>query len=255
MIADGSMKVKPCLLIPVYNHPLTITPLVESVLGCGLLIILVDDGCDDECRRVLGNIASRYENVCLTVLEENRGKGGAVKAGLFAAKTLGYTHAIQIDADGQHNVDDIPAFMSMLAKHPDILISGLPVYDSSVPKVRYYGRYLTHVWVWINTLSLTIRDSMCGFRAYPVEASCRLIEEVRIGDRMDFDTEFMVRWWWSGGDVVQIKTKVKYPDDGISHFDNLKDNWLISKMHARLFFGMLIRIPGLLMRKFSGARR
>lgn len=249
------MKFSACFLIPVYNHPLTISPLVESLLGHHLPVILVDDGSEKKCHEILKNICSQHETVFLVVLNENRGKGGAVKAGLLEARTRGFTHAIQIDADGQHDVDDVPKFIKLAQSKADVLVAGRPLYDSSVPKVRLYGRYLTHVWVWINTLSTAIQDSMCGFRVYPVDASCRLLEEAYVGNRMDFDTEFLVRWWWSGGDVVQIKTHVKYPADGISHFHNVRDNWLITKMHTRLFFGMLIRIPKLVSRKIPGLRR
>jgi hypothetical protein len=113
-----------------------------------------------------------------------------------------------------------------------------------------YGRYLTHVWVWINTLSLDITDSMCGFRVYPVARSNQLIAAEPMGDRMDFDTEFMVRWHWHHWGIKQISTRVIYPEQGVSHFRVWRDNKLISWMHTRLFFGMLWRLPRILRNKF-----
>lgn len=135
-------------------------------------------------------------------------------------------------------------------RYPDALISGQPLYDDSIPKSRLYGRYITHFWVWIETLSLSIRDSMCGFRVYPLAATLALCDRRAIGQRMDFDTEIMVRLYWQGTRSRFIPTRVTYPASGLSHFDALYDNLRISWMHTRLFFGMLPRIPRLLaMRK------
>ncbi|MGH6629717.1 MAG: glycosyltransferase family 2 protein, partial [Burkholderiales bacterium] len=121
--------------------------------------------------------------------------------------------------------------------------------DHTVPRSRLYGRYLTHVWVWINTLSLQIKDSMCGLRAYPLAATCAIWRKTSIGQRMDFDVEIIVRLKWEGVQVVSTPVRVHYPADGVSHFDLLMDNVRISWMHARLFFGMLVRLPWLLDRR------
>ena len=125
------------------------------------------------------------------------------------------------------------------------------MYDASVPKGRLYGRYITHVWVWINTLSFEIRDSMCGFRVDPLKVTVAVLDGANIGRRMDFDIEVLVRLVWRGLRLVNLPTRVTYPLDGISHFKALRDNVLISRMHARLFFGMLVRSPLLLLRKVT----
>ena len=116
------------------------------------------------------------------------------------------------------------------------MVSGEAIYDSSVPRSRLYGRYLTHVWVWINTLSLEIRDSMCGLRVYPLAATCAIWNETRIGRRMDFDTEIMVRLCWEGVRIISVPDRVSYPRDGVSHFRMWKDNvCIIAHAHAALF--------------------
>ena len=138
-------------------------------------------------------------------------------------------------------------------KQPNALVSGFPSFDKTVPKLRYYSRYATHLWVWINTLSKDIKDSMCGFRIYPVDQSCLLLSTQKMGDRMEFDSEFIVRWHWTGKPIVQIQTRVIYPEDGISHFNLFRDNLLIAWMHARLFFGMLKRLPKLLKQNISSS--
>lgn len=239
-----------CAVIPVYNHGEAIGAVVSAVLGHALPCVLVDDGSDASCASVLSDIAAANpQAITLVRLAENQGKGGAMMAGLRKALQLGYSHALQIDADGQHDVTDIPAFLAASEGHPDRIVCGCPIYDASVPKGRLYGRYLTHVWVWINTLSFAIRDSMCGFRVYPLAQTVALINDVSIGRRMDFDVEILVRLYWRGMGIVNLPTRVSYPSDGVSHFRVWLDNVLISRMHARLFFGMLWRSPMLLWRK------
>jgi len=241
-------------VIPVYNHPATIGAMVEGVLAQGLDCILVDDGSEPGCARVLDRLAqAKADRVRLIRLSPNRGKGAAVAAGLREAQRLGFSHAVQVDADGQHRCADIALFLARARERPDAVVCGCPVYDASVPRARLYGRYATHVWVWINTLSLDIRDSMCGFRVYPLDSVVKLLDSVAIGRRMDFDSDVIVRLHWRGVPVVNQPTRVTYPRDGLSHFRPLHDNVLISLMHARLFFGMLVRSPLLLWRKVARA--
>ena len=238
-----------CVVIPVYNHPDTIGRTVREVRRLGLPVLLVDDGSEPNCAERMKAAAEADAQVYLTRLPNNCGKGAAVKVGLLWAEKLGFAYAVQIDADGQHNPEDIPRLVGLSEEYPGAIISGMPNYDDSVPLLRFYSRYLTHVLVWINTLSLEIRDSMCGFRLYPVAPVCQLIRGQSLGDYMDYDTEVLVKWFWQGGRVVQTKTRVRYPEDGISHFRGFQDNWLLTKMHTRLFFGMLWRLPRLLPRR------
>ncbi len=241
------------VVVPVYNHPQAIAGLVERIIAHDLQCLLVDDGSEADCAALLDGLAAAHSQVRLLRLSPNQGKGAAVMAGMVEAGRLGYSHVLQIDADGQHNSDDIPAFLADSARWPDTVVTGYPIYDESVPKGRLYGRYLTHLWVWINTLSLQIKDSMCGFRIYPLAPTLALLQRVRIGRRMDFDVEILVRLHWAGVPVRGRPTKVIYPEDGTSHFQIWRDNVRISKMHARLFFGMLLRLPMLLKRRLSSA--
>lgn len=242
----------PVVVIPVYNHPSTIGEVVRQVRGHGLPCILVDDGSEPACAAVLDALAAPPQ-VTLVRLAYNGGKGAAMVAGFEEAARQGRSHALQIDADGQHNCADIPLFLDRGRASPDAVVCGCPIYDASVPKGRLYGRYATHVWVWINTLSLDIRDSMCGFRLYPLASLMPLLRRVRIGRRMDFDSDVIVRLHWRGVPVLNQPTRVTYPADGISHFRMLHDNLRISAMHARLFLGMVWRSPALLWRKVSRA--
>lgn len=241
----------PCVLIPVYNHEHAIAAVVQDVLGHGMHCILVDDGSSIACAQVLdGLAAANPDRVTLVRHAVNQGKGGAVISGFRRAAQDGYTHVLQVDADGQHRVADIPRFLELARQHPEAIIAGCPQYDESVPALRLYARYLTHVWVWINTLSFDIRDSMCGFRLYPLAPVTALLARRTLGKRMNFDTDILVRLYWDGVPVVNLPTPVGYPADGVSHFRAFRDNVLISRMHATLFFGMLLRLPILLERKW-----
>lgn len=242
---------KPIVVIPVYNHEHAIGAVVEAVRAHGLPVLLVDDGSKPSCAQALDALV-KPSDVLLFRRAQNGGKGAAVMSGLEEAHRLGFTHAVQIDADGQHNLTDLPRFLETAQANPEALVTGAPVYDESVPKGRLYGRYLTHVWIWINTLSFAIKDSMCGFRVYPLARTLKAIVP-GIGKRMDFDPEIAVRLVWGGTQVVNLPTKVTYPMDGVSHFDVLWDNVRISGMHTRLFFGMLLRLPLLLWRKLKAS--
>ena len=242
-------EVKPAIVVPFYNHERAIADTVASLRPYRLRCWIVDDGSDARCRPVLEEL-ERLEGDWLSVLRlsPNRGKGHAVMSGMRAAAAAGFSHGVQIDADGQHDAADLQHLLDQAARHPAAVVTGVPVYDASVPKGRLYGRYVTHLWVWINTLSFEIRDSMCGFRVYPLEPALRVWDEQRVGARMQFDTEILVRLFWQGTSVISVPTRVTYPRDGVSHFDLWRDNLRISAMHARLFFGMLRRLPRLLKR-------
>ena len=157
---------KPCAVIPVYNHEHALPLVVDALRQHGLPCVLVDDASSPACAQVMDQLATQPD-VHLVRLAVNQGKGGAVMAGLREAGRLGFSHALQVDADGQHDLEDVQRFLAAAENRPGELICGYPQYDESVPKSRLYARYLTHVWVWINSLSLSIRDGMCGFRVYP----------------------------------------------------------------------------------------
>jgi len=242
----------PCALIPIYNHKDTIARTVYALRAHGLPVVIVDDGSNTATREVLDvlvEIDSTTPDVRLIRLPQNQGKGRALAAGLLVARDAGYTHALQIDADGQHDTADAPRFIVEARANPQAMICGRAVYDDSVPRARLYGRYLTHVCVWIETLSLAIDDSMCGYRLYPLEATCAEIAHAPFPARMDFDTEAAVRLLWRGVPVRNLPTRVIYPENGLSHFRMLHDNLRITAMHTRLLLGMLPRAPGLLWRR------
>ena len=224
-----------CAVIPTYNNPATIVDVVGRVRAYGLDVVVVNDGSSEPAAGIIMGLVGQ-PGVYVVSRPVNGGKGAAVKDGLLEAKKLGYSHALQIDADGQHNFQDIPRFIEEAQKNPTTLILGCPQFDESVPKARLWGRQITIFWTRVETLGSTITDPMCGFRVYPLEAATA----VRVqGDRMDFDPEIAVRMVWAGVPVLNLTTQVKYlrPEDGgVSHFRMFWDNVAISWMHTRLVF-------------------
>lgn len=240
-----------CAVIPSFNHSAKLADICEALISQNLAVIIVDDASGKEHAKKLLEIRIANDNVHLVTHKENQGKGGAVITGLLKAQELGYSHALQVDADGQHDLDDINALLALSSQYPEALISGKPVYDDSIPKGRLWGRSITHFWVHIETLSLQVKDTMCGFRVYPLAATCLLINQVSLGKRMDFDIEIMVRLFWRNVAVKFVPTKVDYPEDGQSHFRALHDNVLISWLHTRLVIGMLVRSPAILWHRLT----
>jgi glycosyltransferase involved in cell wall biosynthesis len=241
-----------CLLIPHYNHERQFVAFLPQLVATGLPLIVVDDGSNSDSLAQITAAINTYENVYLFKLQRNRGKGAAVKAGCTFARNLGFTHAIQIDADGQHNVADIEQFVQRSQQQPEAIICGKPVFDSSAPKARVYGRKVTDFWVALETLSLRIKDGLCGFRVYPLNAVENVVDHYFLGNRMDFDTELLVKAVWLNTGLVFIKTKVIYPEQSVSHFNYLRDNLLLIRLHSRLMLGMLVRLPILLWQRLRG---
>lgn len=239
--SESIMNYNPIALIPHYNHAETVGKVVEDLLALGLPVLVVDDGSTPAQQQRLRYLEQKA-NVILHYRAENGGKGAAVKTGLQLALEQGFSHAVQVDADGQHNLADIETMLAKSRQNPTALICGKPIYGDDAPKSRLYGRKITNFWIAINTLSLAIDDGMCGFRLYPLETVVPILQREKLGDKMDFDIEMLVHCHWQKIPMIWVDTPVRYEPNGVSHFRGWADNWLISKMHARLFFTMLGRL-------------
>ncbi|MCS7101301.1 MAG: glycosyltransferase family 2 protein [Burkholderiaceae bacterium] len=248
----NAVAFRPCVVVPVFDHERALPLLLGRVRESGLTCFLVDDGSGPACAAALDRLAEQHRDwVRLLRLPRNQGKGAAVLAGFRAAQAAGFTHAVQIDADCQHDAREIPKFVAAARAQPQAVINGVPVYDETVPKVRLYGRAITNGLARLYTLSGDIGDAMCGFRLYPLAPALALDDAVGIGHRMQFDTDIIVRLAWAGVPVVNLRTPVTYPADGVSHFDMLRDNLRMTALHVRLAAGFLVRLPRLLARRLA----
>lgn len=222
----------PVVIVPLYNHLAQFRAFAPALTACGVPVLVADDGSDD---------AADVENFCrgngflYLRHEKNLGKGAAVKSALERAAAKGFSHALQIDADGQHDVSDVPRFLEESRRHPAALVNGVPVFDESAPRSRSQGRKITNFWVALETRSRAAGDAMCGFRVYPLSPALMRVLPRMKSSGMGADIEILVRAIWAGVPVRNLATCVRYPKDGVSHFRVFSDNVKLSALHALLF--------------------
>lgn len=224
---------EPIILVPAFDHAPQFSRFAPSLAATGIRVVVVDDGSAPDEAASLKKICAE-NNFTLLRHEKNRGKGCAFKTGFSFAREHGFSHVLQIDADGQHDANDISKFLEISKSTPHAIVAGFPIYDDSVPASRKFGRKITNFWCALETRSLKIRDAMCGFRVYPIARSAACTNATR-AERMGFDVEIIVRAIWAGIPVVNVPTRVRYPENGRSHFHAFRDNVRLSLTHARLF--------------------
>ena len=243
------------VLIPSYNPGPQVLATVAAARQNWRPVWVVDDGSTDGTAAALARLAASDPELRVIGLPCNQGKGAAVLHGLEKALAEGFTHALTLDADGQHPADLIPAFMQAAADRPEAMILGVPVFDASAPALRVKGRRISNAWANLETLWSGIGDSLFGFRVYPIEPLVKIMREQRWMRRFDFDPEAAVRLRWLGVPALNLPAPVKYlsaAEGGVSHFRYWRDNALLTWMHLRLVCGFLLRLPWLLWRRFSG---
>jgi glycosyltransferase involved in cell wall biosynthesis len=236
---------KACVIVPHFDHVEQFRALLPGLAATGRHLFVIDDASPPETFAALARLLDAHDSTLIRH-PKNRGKGGAVASGLRAANKAGFTHAVQIDADGQHDPRDIQILCTAAAEAPHAVICGHPAFGKDISNLRYYARYITLYLVWLETLSSVIRDPMCGLRVYPLQTVVSLLNQSSLPTRMAFDPEILVRAVWAGIPLEFVRVSVRYPEGGRSHFRYLGDNLEISWMHMRLLGGMLLRIPRLL---------
>lgn len=242
------------ILIPSYNTGGKVLQTVWDARQIWQPVWVVVDGSTDGTLEALQALAREDPAIRVLALPQNQGKGAAILHGLRAAEAEGYTHAMTMDADGQHPTDKIREFMAASHANPDALILGQPLFDSSAPRVRVHGRKLSNWCTGLETLGAGIGDSLFGFRVYPVTPLREIMEQQPWMRGFDFDAEAAVRLYWRGARPIRLSAPVRYfrPDEGgVSHFNYLRDNALLTWMHIRLIVESLLRMPLLLRRRFA----
>ena len=234
---------RPAWVIPCYRHGEALQARLAALCAAGVPVWVVDDGNEPP----LAFEVPPGGEVKVVRLPKNEGKGGALLAGAKAAYEAGYTHALQLDADGQHALADAVKLIEAARREPEVFWSGYPVYGAEVPRARVRGREITRWMVRLET-GLPHEDALCGCRAYPLEKLVALAPKIR-GRRMTFDVEVVVRWAWAGWPVKPFEVHVAYLPEGVSNYRMVRDNLALVGMHVRLIAG---RVFGWL---FSGGRR
>lgn len=244
-----------CLLIPHYEHAGAIGALLECLEPHGLPCIVVDDGSGAAARAVLRELESRLDWVTVVWRERNGGQGAAKRTGYRHALAAGFTHSLELDADGQHDTDDIPRFLELMRANPSAAVLGQPVFGPEAPRARIWGRQLSRGLVWLACGSFTVRDPLCGFRGLPLAAAVAVIDSAHTGSRMSFDPEFSVRLFRAGLPILTVPTRVSYPTDGVSHFDMVRDNLRLATTYLRLLLELPLAAPAIFLARREAARR
>jgi glycosyltransferase involved in cell wall biosynthesis len=254
---DMNISASHLVLIPSYNPGPQVYETVRAARAQWAPVWVVVDGSTDGTAAGLQDMAANDPQLKVLVLPENGGKGAAVLHGLDLAAQQGFTHALTMDSDGQHPADLIPAFMAASQQAPAAMVLGKPVFDADAPALRVQGRKISNGWANLETLWVGIGDSLYGFRVYPIDPLRQVMHGQRWMRRFDFDPEAVVRLCWRGVRPINLPAPVKYlraDEGGVSHFNYLRDNTLLSWMHLRLMLGFLLRLPRLLLRRLNTHR-
>jgi glycosyltransferase involved in cell wall biosynthesis len=246
---SGSRESTQLVLIPSYNTGPRLQQTVREARRFWTPVWLIIDGSTDGTGEGLARLAADDPGLHLLIRPDNAGKGAALLDGFRHAAAAGFTHALTMDADGQHPAAAIPEFMSLSAANPQALILGLPIFDGTAPSVRVKGRKVSNWLARAETLGADIGDALCGFRVYPIEDLLAVMSSSRWMRGFDFDPEAAVRLVWRGLPLVNRSVPVRYlrPEEGgVSHFNYLRDNLLLAWMHFRLLGGLVRRLPRLM---------
>lgn len=226
------------VLIPSYNSGRRLTLTVREALEqCSREIWVVIDGSTDGSDAQLQDELGNEPRLRILRQEKNGGKGSAVRRGARAAFAEGFTHALVMDADGQHPAGDIERFCEASRRAPEAMVLGQPIFDKSVPLERLHGRKLSVWLVRAEIWSRDIGDPLYGFRVYPIGPLLEAMRAPSRSNRYEFDPEVAVRLHWNGVPTVKLDAPVRYlskEEGGVSHFNYIRDNARYVCLHSRL---------------------
>jgi glycosyltransferase involved in cell wall biosynthesis len=235
------------VLVPSYNTGGKLFETIASIQARALPVIVVIDGSTDcTAERVL-RMAESDPSLFACVLPTNQGKGAAILHGLRVAQTKGFTHALTMDADGQHSAPHIGEMIATSVAHSDAMVLGLPKFDETAPRIRIFGHKIANFWTGLVTARGAIGDSLFGFRVYPIAPLLATFASTSTMRGFDFDSEAVIRLWWMGVPAINVATPVRYfqrNQGGVSHFKYLRDNLLLVAMYTRLVVTLLSAAAG-----------
>jgi glycosyltransferase involved in cell wall biosynthesis len=234
------------VVIPSYNSGRLLEQTVRTARAHWAPVWVVSDGSSDGSPAAVEAMARLDPALRVLRLSRNCGKGAAVRYGLEVADARGFTHALIMDADGQHPPDRIAEFMAMSAASPEALVMGRPVFGPDAPWVRVVSRRLSNGIAALMTRR-SVGDTLFGFRVYPIRPLLDVMQASQGMRRFDFDPEAVVRLVWDGMPLVHLPTRVRYlsrAEDGVSHFHYLRDNLLLARMYTRLGIAAIGRAWG-----------
>ena len=230
-------KIKPLIVIPVYNHAGTLRDVVSRTLDVCGDVLVVDDGSTDGSAEAIKGLPVRFIRH-----EKNRGKGAAILTAADEARKLGMSHIITIDADGQHDPANISQFIPVIRENPLAIVIGKRIFNSkTVPFSSRFGRSFSNFWLRVQT-GYSLKDTQSGFRAYPIV----LFDWLKLYDRRySFEIEVLVKAAWAGIALKEVDISVHYPEPAkrISHFHPFMDNLALTILNTRLTIRAILPIP------------
>lgn len=165
------------ILIPAYNESERLRPVVEAALGYGPVLV-VDDGSTDDTVQI-----AKAAGAEVLLQSPNQGKGAALRAGFRWALEREYEAVITLDADGQHDTDEIPLFLKSSAEGQGDLIIGARDF-SQMPFARRLAN-TSGTWLFSWALGQRVQDNQSGYRL----VSRRLMEYVLLSNEEGFEFE------------------------------------------------------------------
>ena len=230
-------SIKIIVVIPVYNHGSTLRRVVTRALKVNDQVMIVDDGSTDRGIDTLDGL-----NVHIVRHSLNLGKGAAISTAATAARRLGMTHMITIDADGQHDPADVRHFVPVVQKNPFAIAIGKRNFSTiDAPLSARFGRHFSNFWFRIQTGQI-LGDTQSGFRGYPLA----VFEKLKLHEKhYAFEVEVLVKAAWSGIKLHDVDISVFYPSarERVSHFHRFRDNFRLSRLNTRLTLRSIIPLP------------
>ena len=239
---------KLCIIIPTYNNAKTVVYVINQVMNYCEKVIVVNDGSNDNTGELLKQC---QELTSVVTLPKNKGKGKALVMGFREAMRLGFTHAITIDADGQHFADDIDKFKKFLINgFNGIVVGARNLKENNMPGKSTFANKFSNFWFRLQT-GINLPDTQTGFRLYTLSS----IRGLRwITSRYEAELELLVFAAWAGVDLKSVPVKVYYPpvEERVTHFRPAYDFTRISILNTFLCIGAIFYgYPRLLFRKIK----
>ncbi|MGB0766542.1 MAG: glycosyltransferase family 2 protein [Phycisphaeraceae bacterium] len=239
---------RPVVVVPTYENGRTVVDIVRRVLDDGWRCVVVDDGSRDGSHDALTALREAFGGERLDVIkhDRNRGKAAAMQTGFDAASAHG-THAITLDADGQHDPEQIALLWDAALADPESIVLGERPWsvEGGTPLRSRLGRRVSNALVWLQS-GLEVADSQTGFRVYPLAMLERIPCQTA---RFAFETEILIRAARCGVTTSRVPIRSRYlPRDArVSHFKPLRDS-----VHSLSMQVGLIREHPLLTRTLRG---
>ena len=205
-------------VIPAYNAESTVGAVIAGLRASlpNAAIVGVDDGSTDDTGRALRAGCDRSESFV-----GNRGKGAALRAGFRHAREMGATKVLAIDADGQHDPACAPTLLAALGVS-DIAVGTRSRSGSAMPLHRRLSNALSSAAISAVAGS-ALPDTQCGYRAIRRQ----VVDAINaVGDRYEFETDFIIRAARAGFRIVAVPVPTIYlprAEGGRSHFRECRD--------------------------------